>query len=86
MSFRKQNYTLAENNLFTIIDNDHIHIDLRVYEKDIQRVEIGQEVDFSITSRKDSLYRGRIFSVGKSFEDDPKAVLVHAEIDNPTGN
>jgi cobalt-zinc-cadmium efflux system membrane fusion protein len=79
-------YTLAENDLFTIVDNDHIHIDLRVYEKDIQRVEIGQEVDFTITSREDSLYRGRIFSVGKSFEDDPKAILVHAEIDNPTGN
>ncbi|WP_069129904.1 efflux RND transporter periplasmic adaptor subunit [Rhodohalobacter halophilus] len=68
--------------LFEIVDNEHIHIDLLVYEKDIHRVRVDQEVLFKYTNQpNDQFYRARIFSVGKAFEDNPRAVRVHAEIE-----
>jgi cobalt-zinc-cadmium efflux system membrane fusion protein len=79
-------YVQPEEEMFEIVDNDHIHIDLKVYEKDIARVHQGQPVLFTLTSSPDSVFRGSIFAVGKAFERDPKAVVVHAEIDNKYGN
>lgn len=79
-------YIQPEQEMFEIVDNDHIHIDLMVYEKDIDKVKEGQKVLFSLTSRKEEVFEGKIFAIGKAFEDEPKAVSVHAEIANKTGN
>lgn len=78
-------YVDPEREMFEIIDNEHIHIDLTVYEKDIYKVRKDQKVMFSLISHPDSVYEGRIFALGKAFENDPKAVLVHAEIENDAG-
>lgn len=69
--------------LFEIVDNEHIHIDLLVYEKDIHNVRVDQEVLFKYTNQPNNqFYRARIFSVGKAFEENPRAVRVHAEIED----
>ena len=75
-----------EQEMFEIVDNEHIHMDLRVYEKDIDKLEEGQKVHFSLTTKPNEVFEGKIFAIGKAFENDPKAVIVHAEIDNKTGN
>lgn len=75
-----------EQEMFEIVDNEHIHIDLRVYEKDIDKLVEGQKVHFSLTTKPNEVFEGKIFAIGKAFENDPKAVIVHAEIDNKTGN
>ena len=75
-----------EQELFEIVDNEHIHIDLRVYEKDIDRVKEGQKVTFTLTSQPEKVFEGKVFAMGKAFENDPKAVVVHAEIENKSGN
>ncbi|MEX0780152.1 MAG: efflux RND transporter periplasmic adaptor subunit [Balneolales bacterium] len=76
-------YADPNSNLFEIVDNEHIHIDLLVYEKDIHQVKDDQEVLFKYTNQpNDQFYRARIFSVGKAFEDNPRAVRVHAEIED----
>ncbi len=75
-----------EQEMFEIVDNEHIHIDLMVYEKDIDRVKEGQKVIFSLTTKANEVFEGKVFAIGKAFENEPKAVAVHAEIDNKTGN
>lgn len=72
--------------LFEIVDNEHIHIDLRVYEKDMAEVREGQKVIFSLSTNADSVFEGSIFAMGRAFEEEPKAMVVHAEIDNKGGN
>lgn len=73
--------------LFEIVDNAHIHIDLMVYEKDIHRIKTDQEVLFKYTNQPGGkFYKARIFSVGKAFEDNPRVVRVHAEpVDHEEG-
>ncbi|MGO3810818.1 efflux RND transporter periplasmic adaptor subunit, partial [Mesonia sp.] len=65
---------------------DHIHADLMVFEKDVNKVKKGQKVRFSIQSLPGEELSAEIYSVGKTFEQNPKAVHVHAEIDNKNGN
>lgn len=66
--------------MFRIINLDHIHADLMVFEKDVYQVKEGQKVTFRVASVPEKTLCAQIFSVGKSFEQNPKAVHVHARI------
>jgi len=78
-------YAEPQMQMFEVINNDHIHADLMVFEKDIHKVKEGQNVTFSIESVPGETLSAKIFAVGKSFEQNPKAVHVHAEIENKNG-
>ena len=78
-------YVEPQMQLFEVINNDHIHADLMVFEKDVYKVKEGQNVTFSIESLPGEILSAKIFAVGKSFEQNPKAVHVHAEIENKKG-
>lgn len=78
-------YVQPEKDLFEIVNTDHIHADLMVFETDVYRVSEGQMVRFTVETLPDQELFAEIYSVGKKFEQDPKAVHVHAEIKNKTG-
>lgn len=68
--------------LVSIVDNSKLHVDLLVYEKDLHKVKSGQNVRFVLTNQDNSEIMGKIFSVGKAFENETKSVAVHADIAN----
>lgn len=68
--------------LFHIVDNSKMHVDLLVYEKDLMKVKAGQHVRFILTNQNNEEIEGKIFGIGKAFENETKAVAVHATIDN----
>ncbi|PRY52458.1 cobalt-zinc-cadmium efflux system membrane fusion protein [Arcticibacter pallidicorallinus] len=70
------------NPLMNITDNSSIHCDLLVYEKDLFNVKTGQQVDFVLTNQGNQKITGKIYGINKSFENDSKAVIAHARIDN----
>jgi membrane fusion protein, heavy metal efflux system len=70
--------------LFSIVDNTQMHVDLLVYEKDLFKIKEGQSVRFVLTNQGNKEIMGRIFSIGKSFQNDSKSVAVHADINNAT--
>ncbi len=71
--------------MFEIVDNRHVHVDLLVYEKDIHKIKKGQEIHFTVSSIPDRKLKGTIFSVGQAFENEVKAITVHADIENKEG-
>ena len=71
----------AQAEILRIINIDHVHVDLMVFEKDIYKVREGQKVSFTVESVPGKTLSARIFSVGKNFELNPRIVHVHAEID-----
>lgn len=79
-------FVAPEKDLFEIVNTDHIHADFMVFEKDIFKVKKGQRVRFTVESWAESELFAEIYSVGKQFEQEPKAVHVHAEIENKTNN
>ena len=70
-----------QKTMFMIVNNDHIHADLMVFEKDVYKVKKGQDIFFTVESVPGATLKAKIYSVGKQFEQNPKAVHVHAEID-----
>lgn len=75
-------YVEPQKTLFRIINNDRIHADLMIFEKDVYKVKKGQKVRFSVASHPNEILTATIFAVGKSFEQNPKAVHVHASFKN----
>ena len=71
-----------QSEMFMIVNTEHIHADLMVFEKDVSRVKEGQIVTFTVESVPDKRLEAEIYSVGKKFEQNPKAVHIHAEIKN----
>lgn len=79
-------YVQPHTGLFQVVNTHHVHADLMVFEKDVHKVAEGQKVRFTIQSMPETELYASIYSVGKTFEQNPKAVHVHAEIKNKAGN
>ena len=57
-----------------------MHLDLNVFEKDLGKISIGQEVDFVLTNQSNKVIKGKIFGINKSFSNESKSVAVHVKI------
>ena len=79
-------YVDPQTDLMEIVDTHHVHADLMVFEKDVHKVKEGQKVVFNVQSIPEKELTAEIYSVGKTFEQNPKAIHVHAEIENKEGN
>ncbi|MGR7813653.1 efflux RND transporter periplasmic adaptor subunit [Lacinutrix undariae] len=79
-------YVDPQTELFEIVDTHHVHADLMVFEKDAQKIKKGQTVRFNVQSDTEKELVATVYSVGKTFEENPKAIHVHAEIENKNGN
>lgn len=73
----KGTYISPEQPILEIIDNDHMHLELAVFEKDILKVEKGQAINFRIPEATDSVYEGEVYLVGNSLEASSRTVKVH---------
>ncbi len=75
-------YVAPQTKMFTVSDNSEIHADFKVYETDIHKVREGQEIYFTVASKPGELLKAKIHAIGKTFETDPKALHVHADVSN----
>ena len=73
-------YVEPQTEMIMIVNNEHVHADLMVFEKDVHTVKEGQRISFTVQSMPGKMLEAEIYSVGKKFEQNPKAVHVHAEI------
>jgi len=71
-------YVEPQKTMFKVINNNRVHADLMIFEKDVYKVKTGQKVRFSVASHPVEMLTATIYAVGKSFEQNPKAVHVHA--------
>lgn len=78
-------FVQPDTEIFDIVNITHIHADFMVFEKDIHKVKVDQRVRFTVESMPDFEMEAVIYAVGKSFEADPKALHLHAEIEQKEG-
>lgn len=71
--------------MFKLVNTEHVHADFMVFEKDVMFVKEGQTIEFTVATNNRPL-RAKIISVGKRFEESPRAVHVHAEIEEKEQN
>lgn len=79
-------FVQAQTNMFEVINTEHVHVDLMVFEKDVGKVKEGQKVYFTLESLPGQELTAEVLSISKNFEQNPKALHVHAEITSQPEN
>jgi membrane fusion protein, heavy metal efflux system len=64
----------------TIIDTDHLHLELTIFEKDLATVVIGQPIKFKIQNNANIEYDARVHLVNKSVDMQKRTVAVHGHL------
>lgn len=66
--------------MFEIVDTEHLHAELTVFEKDIRKVKEGQHVRFSLANDPDKELTATVHLIGRSF-DETRSVRIHCHLD-----
>lgn len=80
VSVKMGSYVDVSTPVAEVVDNSQLHLDLFVYEKDLPKLKNNQSIHFTVTNNPGKEYDAQIFSLGSTFEDESKAVSVHAQV------
>lgn len=75
-------YVSPADVILEIIDVNHIHIELTVFEKDILKVKKGQKIQFKIPEASNEIFEAEVHLVGTTVDEKSRIVKVHAHILN----
>lgn len=78
-------YVTPNDVMFEIVDTQHLHAELNVFEKDIMNVKIGQKVNIRLTNDPTKELSGHIHLINHKINPD-RTVRVHAHFDDENVN
>ena len=67
--------------MFEIVDTEHLHAELTVFERDIRSVKEGQKVRLTLADDPDTELKATVHLIGRAF-DETRSVRVHCHLDN----
>ncbi|MCO6494253.1 MAG: efflux RND transporter periplasmic adaptor subunit [Bacteroidetes bacterium] len=70
-------YVSPSDVLFELVDPRDLHLDLKVFEKDIDKIKIGDSLIAFTNSNPQKKHKGKLLLIGKNISND-RAVEVHA--------
>ncbi|MBC8875000.1 MAG: efflux RND transporter periplasmic adaptor subunit [Planctomycetes bacterium] len=68
--------------IIRIIDPTLLWVDAQIYEKDISKVKIGQEVEIKVPAYPDEVFRGEVSYIGDEVNEETRTITVRAEVSN----
>ncbi len=66
--------------LFEIVNTEHLHAELSVYEKDVTKLKVGQKVRFTLAGESEKTRWATIHLIGRRVEED-RTIRVHAHLE-----
>lgn len=74
-------YVAPELELMEIVNEDHLHLELDVFEKDIAQVKEGQRISYTVPALGNTVYEGEVNIIGKEFNTANKTVRIHGHLE-----
>lgn len=71
--------------ILEIVDTEHIHLEMNVFEKDILTLKKGQSIQFKIPESSNEIFEAEVFLIGASIEPN-RTIKVHAHLKNEAGH
>ncbi|MFH6971159.1 efflux RND transporter periplasmic adaptor subunit [Flavobacterium petrolei] len=75
-------YVAPSDVILEIVDTDHLHLELAVFEKDILNVKIGQKIIFKVPEASKDVFNAEVHLVGKSIEGNDRTINIHGHLDD----
>jgi cobalt-zinc-cadmium efflux system membrane fusion protein len=79
-------YVTPDLKIFEIIDIEHLHAEIKVFEKDISKVRKGQIVYFTVPSMDSKIVQANVVLIGKTFDNATRTIGVHSHFDESKYN
>ena len=74
-------YISSANEVLEIINTDHIHLELNVFEKDILKIKKDQKIQFRIPEASTETFEAEVYLVG-TFVNTDRTIKVHGHINH----
>jgi len=71
--------------ILKIIDLSLLWVDAEIFEKDIARVKIGQNVRITVSAYPGDVFQGKVTYIGDIVDETTRTITVRAEVDNRDG-
>ena len=71
--------------IMEIVNSDHLHLEIQVFEKDALRIEKDQEITFRVPEHSNREFKAEVHLIGRSVEQD-RTVKVHAHLDESSND
>ncbi len=71
-------FVTANTILFEIVDTEHLHAEISVFEKDIHHIKIGQKVAFTLANETQERF-AKVHLIGREISED-RTVRVHCHL------
>ncbi len=85
VNVNKGTYVSPASPILEIIDNDHIHLELSVFEKDIMKVKKGQPIQFRIPEASKEIFQAEVYLIGTSINEN-RTIKVHGHLKEESEN
>ena len=82
MNISKGTYVSPADEIMEIINTDHIHLELAVFEKDILKIKEGQKIVFNIPEALEDTFEAEVHLVGTSIDTKNRTVKVHGHLED----
>ncbi|HTE23607.1 efflux RND transporter periplasmic adaptor subunit [Flavitalea sp.] len=69
----------ASDVIFEIVDTEHLHAELTIFEKDVPKLKIGQKVRFTLANETKER-TAQVYLIGREISED-RTVRIHCHID-----
>lgn len=66
--------------IFEIVDTEHLHVELTIFEKDISKIREGQKIRFTLANDPGIELTASVHLIGRSF-DETRSVRIHGHLD-----
>jgi cobalt-zinc-cadmium efflux system membrane fusion protein len=72
----------ASDVAMTIINTDNLHIELKIFEKDLPSVKVGQSIKIMLQNEPGKVYEGKVHLINKSINAAERTIDVHGDLVN----
>jgi cobalt-zinc-cadmium efflux system membrane fusion protein len=82
ISINMGSYVSPADEIMEIVNLNHIHLELDVFEKDIMQIKKEQNIEFKIPESSIDTYKGEVHLVGSQIDATKRTVEVHGHFDS----
>ena len=79
-------FVSSSDEIIEIVNTDHIHLELSVFEKDILKIKKGQHIKFKVPEASNETFKADVHLVGTSVDETNRTIKVHGHIDDDENN
>jgi len=73
-------YVSPADAIMEIVNTEHIHIELAVFEKDVMSIKEGQKINFKVPEVSTTVYDAEVHLVGTSIDINNRTVKIHGHL------